>query len=1111
METTAPSTPAAPVEALFRRIDWICFLITTLVVMIGYYITLAPDLTLEDAGELAVGSMYAGVPHPPGYPVWTLYTWLFTVLFPFSNIAWRVALSSAVAGALSCGLIALMVSRGSSMMVEGIELLKNLERRTENALCLFSGACAGCLLAFNGFMWSQAVIVEVYTFSVLSLTGVLALLMRWLYAPAQRRYLYWAFFLFGICFTNHQTLIVAAMGIEVLMAMANPALGRDIFLANGILYVAGLMAKAQGGLHAFDENAPLFAIYNVVGLGSLAAFAWLWMRTSKILTEWKSILICGLLWLAGAAFYFYMPLASMTNPPMNWGYPRTYEGFIHALTRGQYEKTNPTTSILKFADQVRMYFEGAAEEFGAVYLLIGLIPFLFFKQMQKRERAWIGGLTAIYLCLAFLLLILMNPNTDKQSRELIRVFFTASHVVVAMGIGYGFTLLGGLMSTHYAVIRSWLLWGGAAATGLAVYFLAKTFDETQYGILRMSVVLGLAVPAIFTLAVLAYRKAPPSSVFLALILVVPVQSILAHWSDNEQRGHIFGYWFGHDMFTPPFKDKSGAALYPEMTRNAVLFGGTDPGRFNPTYMIFCESFTPPSKKPMDPAFDRRDVYLITQNALADGTYLNYIRAHYNRSTQKDTPFFQELLRTRQDVERTTTNLLARMAAPLDGFFTRLGDKIEQRRRVEGVYPKKEILTPSPEDSYACYNEYIYDAQVRSQRNQLKPGEDVKVVDGRAQVSGQVAVMAINALLAKIIFDKNPDHEFFIEESFPLDWMYPYLTPFGIIMKINREPLVEITEEAVRLDHEFWSQYSTRLIGNWITYDTSVKEICEFAERVYLHRDYSGFKGDRKFIRDDNAQKAFSKLRSSLGGLYSYRVNAAKSPAEQKRMIKEADFTFRQSFAFCPYSPEAVFRYVNLLVTLGRMDDAILISETCLKLDRENSNVAVLVAQLRGMGGRQQGSLSRDDMAALESQLRANPTNLAAAFNLAVSHLQAGDTNSALQILDQLAVNPLSDGTILLSVADAYSKLYQTLRLEPLFLRIVKLMPENAEAWYDLAGIQTALGKTPDAIKSLGEALGLSRQRIAKEPGARNLVAEAGGDARFMPLKARPEFLNLFKN
>src|SRR5437867_8670706 len=126
----APAPAPAPkptVPPLFRRVDWLTFAITTLLVFIGYFLTLAPDLTLEDCGELAVGSYYAGVPHPPGYPVWTIYTWLFTVLFPFSNVAWRVALSSAVAGALACGLLAVIVSRGSSMMLGGIEECRSIE------------------------------------------------------------------------------------------------------------------------------------------------------------------------------------------------------------------------------------------------------------------------------------------------------------------------------------------------------------------------------------------------------------------------------------------------------------------------------------------------------------------------------------------------------------------------------------------------------------------------------------------------------------------------------------------------------------------------------------------------------------------------------------------------------------------------------------------------------------------------------------------------------------------------------------------------------------------------------------------------------------------------
>ena len=144
---------------------------------------------------------------------------------------------------------------------------------------------------------------------------------------------------------------------------------------------------------------------------------------------------------------------------------------------------------------------------------------------------------------------------------------------------------------------------------------------------------------------------------------------------------MFGYWFGHDMFTPPFKGTDDKPLFPPMTKDAILFGGTDPGRFCPTYMIFCESFTPHHCQPAeDQTFDRRDVYIITQNALADPAYLNYIRAHYNRSAQIDPPFFSELFRRLGKDNEYETNLLARVAGPIGELMSGLGERIEKRRR-----------------------------------------------------------------------------------------------------------------------------------------------------------------------------------------------------------------------------------------------------------------------------------------------------------------------------------------------------------------------------------------------------------------------------------------------
>src|SRR5208282_2820330 len=125
-------SPPAPVAPLFRRIDWIVMGIVFAVMWTIYLLTLAPELTLEDSGELCTGSFYAGIPHPPGYPFWALYSWLWTVILPMGNVAWRVEVGESFAAAMACGMVALMVSRVSSMLIESIEGLKTLNRKSEN-------------------------------------------------------------------------------------------------------------------------------------------------------------------------------------------------------------------------------------------------------------------------------------------------------------------------------------------------------------------------------------------------------------------------------------------------------------------------------------------------------------------------------------------------------------------------------------------------------------------------------------------------------------------------------------------------------------------------------------------------------------------------------------------------------------------------------------------------------------------------------------------------------------------------------------------------------------------------------------------------------------------
>src|SRR5204862_696908 len=137
----------------------------------------------------------------------------------------------ATAAAMACGLIAFMVSRGSSLLMEGINELKELSGKWENAICLVSGIVAGLLLGLGGVMWSESVAINrISLFGVPWVMMVMLCLLRWIYAPHQRRYLFIGFFFFGICATIHQTLLVAAMGIEVVICYVQPRLGRNVLL-----------------------------------------------------------------------------------------------------------------------------------------------------------------------------------------------------------------------------------------------------------------------------------------------------------------------------------------------------------------------------------------------------------------------------------------------------------------------------------------------------------------------------------------------------------------------------------------------------------------------------------------------------------------------------------------------------------------------------------------------------------------------------------------------------------------------------------------------------------------------------------------------------------------
>ena len=1520
---TAGPTPALK-GRFFNRFDWIAGLAAALVLFAVYLYTLAPDVTLEDSGELAVGSMYAGVPHPPGYPVWTLYSWAFTKLLPFSNIAWRVTVSSAFAAALACGIIAMMVSRGSLLMLEGIEKFREFNERQRRWLCLAVGLSAGLILGFNGFVWSQAVIVEVYTLSILTFVLTLVFLMRWFFIPEQRRYLYLALFMFGLCFTNHQTLLLASPGLVIVVLLGDRKLGKDILMLCCFFYIIGLIMTLRGAGDPTGGNSDGFILFNLIGAGLMATllgvtmrmpvkslsvlvgagyfalaiifgFAWDMMmdkqhldtaiRWVKVWAILNTLLLGALIiyswinrpdkepgllshlvptlntagcFLVGAAFYLYLPIASMTNPPMNWAYPRTIEGFEHAVTRGQYDKMKASDFTRMFIDhryqkdqkertsfnggQVSIYLDEAQEEFSFAYMALALIPLAFIHRMRHRDVRWIAGLIGVYISFTLMLIYARNPLDSEQSRHLEKVFFAATHVFIALGLGYGLALLGAALATRSRNYLPGLAIFLVLLAGVELYKVFAVFGETHFAFTRAAAVVGLVlILALIALAgwLLLTPRNPFSKFALIATLVVlpllPLRPALNNWADNEQRGHLYGFWYGHDMFTPPFD------VYPEMDRGAILLGGTDPGRFLPTYFIFCESFIDPADK-RDPDFDRRDVYIITQNALADHHYLPYIRAHYNRSAQVDPMFFTELAnKINQSEKRDLLNILlilgilaglgivicvgilmssgsmrdpkligtgawggiliiicfAGTSGPLsfftgqaDSLFTRLGTSVEASRRAAGVYPEKEINTPSSADNQTAFATYLKDAQERMLTGKIKPGENVTLIydfhchihqkitlgfnqrniraliqaktngampcpiclnarprqntpmpipDPRVSVQGNTSVMAINALLAKNIFYTNREHAIYLEESFPLEWMYPYLRPYGIILKLEAErefeiasitppnfkldglkagdvltpinadsdtglePLIpgkftigaigtngviqrihvsnpgqyeikpavasfaigegtnvtsarikltmepivgtpshriaqatinplfpgtgykprqklflqsaggyqpiqyqgtdagtflevktvdetgaiqkltitdnggrfiimppteinfinqnglnfravvdfrripthkkRLPEEVFTKDREFWSLYSSRLIGNWITEETTVQEICEWSRRIYLRGDLTGFKGDPTFVRDNDAQKGFSKLRSAIADLYAWRHRTTTDQALKARYAREADFAFRQALAFGPINPEVAYKYVNLLNTLGRFEDAKRVAQTLDAMD-SNSNsgqkllantyrfqeetlkfqfdftnaahMALEISKLEKLDpNRKSQALARytkHNQLAIHYQhpitsFHDKPGSLLRFNRVIRTYSELKKPNDLAQAIELFSKSSIPNRSNLTAIQNAHGltgNWEAKLKTDQL---IIDLDPESYIPWFDLALSHLRLQQTNESVKAMAKSMELFGPAKSKPIDVMSLVRT---NALFAPLREQPEIKKILE-
>ena len=111
-----------------------------------------------DGGELALAVYSLGVAHPPGYPLYVLTGWLWGNLTPFGSPAGRLQMLSHISGVLG-------------VFFTGTVIYQLCDQKYR----LYLACALAASLALSFTYWSQAIIIEVYAFSMVFFTGLLGL------------------------------------------------------------------------------------------------------------------------------------------------------------------------------------------------------------------------------------------------------------------------------------------------------------------------------------------------------------------------------------------------------------------------------------------------------------------------------------------------------------------------------------------------------------------------------------------------------------------------------------------------------------------------------------------------------------------------------------------------------------------------------------------------------------------------------------------------------------------------------------------------------------------------------------------------------------------------
>jgi tetratricopeptide (TPR) repeat protein len=436
-------------------------------------------------------------------------------------------------------------------------------------------------------------------------------------------------------------------------------------------------------------------------------------------------------------------------------------------------------------------------------------------------------------------------------------------------------------------------------------------------------------------------------------------------------------------------------------------------------MVFGESF---EKSKRDPNFDRRDLYIVTQNALADTFYNRYIRSHY--TAERPTSF---------------------------GWFEKLLGR-------DKTYPEERLTFPHREDIMGLF-EVLMNQYQKNPNGMPNPQSDP---------------VALNSAVAEWIFLRNRDkrdgtqRHFYVEESFPMQWSYPYAIPHGLCYEISHDKLAALPPGTAEKDLAWWDDYIKKL------------------------ESVPGFRND------DLALHSFAKLRNTGGNIYAFR-----------NMRPEAEKAYRQALYLWPANTETTSNLVNLLTQEGRFQDARDLVAGYLPMD-PNSKV------LQRLAGATEARLKASkDLPVLLGALQANPNNRQMLAPVLQNLLILGRTPDVDAIVSNAIASTPNDAPFLRDMINFYAtqgRIPQSLEVAKI---LEKAQPDQWDIPFTIAKYELIGGHREAAFTNLQRAVQLggntALQQIAREQIFQQVAQDPGFQHAIQPSMAAQSLGEMISN